>query len=428
MYWSKLFIPTLRESPAEAQSDAHRLLIRAGYLRGRNYLPLGMRVAQRMAAIARAEMEAIGGQEISAGNAIAEIAAELRSHRQLPQIWFQIPDRRVQAWSFDPGGECFRPLEDAARRILERTGASDRRAPLEPVSDLEGDFPPEEFHTPDQKSIADISRFTGLPPTVQMKSLVVVADREPVLALVRGDHQLEEEKLAWYLGARELRPATAEEIRDAFGADAGSLGPIGVRIRTVLDDALRGRRNLICGANRNDYHLKNVTPGRDFEAEFHEIRERGGAQIARTRSRVSTLQVTNESSKTVSLVESAAELFLDRALESAADGFRDADGLALPVAIAPFTAIITPVNMGDAAQRAAAHELHDTAPFDALLDDRDERAGVKFKDADLIGVPFRITLGKKLADGVVEIRNRIARTSEDVALGDALAFVRKQTE
>src|SRR5437868_331160 len=143
MYWSKLFIPTLREEPAEAQSAAHRLLIRAGYKRGSDYLFLGRRTLSRIVGAIRRNMEEIGGQ----------------------------------------------------------------------------------------KSIADISSFTGLPPTAQMKSLVVVADGETILALVRGDHQLDREKLKWFLGASELRAAEGDEIRDAFGADAGSLGPIGAKVR-----------------------------------------------------------------------------------------------------------------------------------------------------------------------------------------------------
>src|SRR5262249_44939304 len=154
----------------------------------------------------------------------------------------------------------------AARNIC---GNEEREA----FDDVPGDRDPEEFHTPGQRSIADISQFTGLVPTMQMKSLVVVADGDIVMGLVRGDQQIDREKGKWFLDVRELRPATGEEIREAFGADAGSLGPIGTKVRIVCDESLRGRRNLICGANRNDYHLRHVTPGEDFETDYHDLRD-----------------------------------------------------------------------------------------------------------------------------------------------------------
>jgi prolyl-tRNA synthetase len=423
MYWTKLFIPTLRDEPAEAQSAAHRLLLRAGYMRGRDRLYLGQRTMDRIAAIVREELNAIGGQEVSIAGSMRSIASELRSYRQLPQIWFQACGARMRAASFDLSGDTFARVAAAAKKILGRCGVVEAAAEAESFSDPEGDLSPEEFHTPDQKSIADISRFTGLPPTAQMKSLVVVAGGELILALVRGDHQLEEEKLAWYLDARELRTAGAEEIRDAFGADAGSLGPVGARVRVIADEALRGRRNMICGANRNDYHLRHVSPGEDFQPEFHEIRERSGSELLRRRLIRSPLQVANEAAELVTPQEGAWEIFPDRLLEAAVEQHCDQDGLALPPAIAPFGAIITPVNIVDEAQRRAAVELHDSASFDVLLDDRDERAGVKFKDADLIGIPYRITLGKKLTQGMVEMRDRVARVSQDVPLAEVLALV-----
>jgi prolyl-tRNA synthetase len=257
---------------------------------------------------------------------------------------------------------------------------------------------------------------------MQMKSLVVVADGQTILALTRGDHQLDREKLKWFLDACEIRPASADEIRESFGADAGSLGPVGAKVRIVCDESLRGRRNMICGANRNDYHLRYVTPNEDFQEEFHDIRD-DHASIIRMRRGRPGLQVSNEAAELVPLNEGAGELFLDRLLESIVEQHHDEDGLALPASIAPFGAVITPVNISDEAQRTAAVRLHESAPFPVLVDDRDERPGVKFKDADLIGIPFRITLGKKLAQGVIEIRDRAARVSHDVPLSEALAFV-----
>src|SRR6185437_497665 len=142
------------------------------------------------------------------------------------------------------------------------------------IADVEGDLEPEPFHTPGRKTIAAVAEFTGLPETSQMKSLVLVADSKPVLVMLRGDHQLSETKFAAISGDREFRPAQPAEIREWFGADAGSLGPVGVRNMPVLADrALAGRRNMIAGANRDDYHLRHVTPGEDFEAEIHDLRQ-----------------------------------------------------------------------------------------------------------------------------------------------------------
>src|SRR6185312_13944346 len=139
---------------------------------------------------------------------------------------------------------------------------------------------PEEFHTPNRKTIAEVAEFTGLPQTSQMKSLVMVADGKPVLALLRGDHQLSETKFAaavrgvLKITATEVRPAHPAEISDWFGADPGSLGPVGVTNMPILADAvLHGRRNMIAGANRNDYHLRHVTPGVDFKPEVADIRQ-----------------------------------------------------------------------------------------------------------------------------------------------------------
>jgi prolyl-tRNA synthetase len=269
------------------------------------------------------------------------------------------------------------------------------------VPDPEGDLTPEEFHTPGVKTIAQIAEFTGLPATSQIKSLVLMRGGEPVLVLLRGDHPFNPAKLA---GAR---PAEAQEIRRWFGADPGSIGPVGVRgIRIIADEALRGRRNMIAGANKNDYHLRNVTPGKDFEAEFADVRQvvegdpsvTDGARLRFVRAmRLDTPQSI---------------------LEAAVEQNRDADGIVLPVAIAPFTVVVTPVHPD---RLNAARDIYEkllAQGYDVVLDDRDSRPGVKFKDADLIGIPYRINIGKKLAEGLVEVVERRSRTSTDVAVGD----------
>ena len=413
MLWSKLFIPTLRE-------ESQPLLARAGYMRGSMYLYLGQRVLRKMEDIVREEMDAMGAQEFGGGANLLHLARELRSYRQLPQIWY----RAGESYSFDLTGEAreesYRKHEDAYRRIFDRCGvkgaAKDESAGE--IADLAGDREPEEFHTPGQKTIADIAAFTGLPETSQMKSLVMMAAGGPVLALVRGDHQLSETKCAAVLGASDIRPASSEEIRELFDADAGSLGPVGItKLRIIADDALRGRRNMIAGANKNDYHLRYVTPGEDFEAEFLDLREKGGGELVRLlrlSAQLPDLHVTSEEGRDVTPAVGRYSFHLDRVLETAAEQHRDQDGLALPSSIAPFSVVVTPVHR---TQLEAAHKIYEevrAAGADALLDDRDLRPGVKFKDADLIGVPHRINIGRKMAEGLVEMVERQSRQLTEV--------------
>jgi prolyl-tRNA synthetase len=303
--------------------------------------------------------------------------------------------------------------------------AAGATAPL--VADPDIDAAPEAFHTPGRKSIADVAEFTGLPATSQMKSLVMVADGRMVLALVRGDHRLSRPKLGALLESVEVRPATPAEIIDAFGAEPGSLGPVGIRgPETFADTALEGRRNMISGANRTDYHLRNVTPGVDFQPVFADIRqvEPGdpcsacGAALDVQRA-VTVGRVSPDTSW----------IDLERLFFLAAERKFDANGMCLPAAIAPFHVVVTPVNNADAALRAACEGLAaecEARGLDVLYDDRDERAGVKFKDADLIGVPFRITVGgKKLALGLVELYERATLRSRDVPVGEAAAELKK---
>lgn len=466
MRWSKLFIPTLRENPAP-------LLFRAGYVRNRGRLFLGHRALSRIADVAREEMEAMGAQEVTLPDeGAAAVACELRSYRQLPQIWFQIRDGQMDAWSFnaDAGPACERILTRCRLPFVVQSGqflieseagegctvrcpscgyttASQPSAP--PAPDLVGDLAPEPFHTPGRKTIAEVAEFTGLPETTQMKSLVLSAHGRPVLALVRGDHQLSEAKLAAALDAISLRPAQPEEIRAWFGAGAGSLGPVGVTsMRVVADEALRGRRNMIAGANRDDYHLRHVTPGEDFQPEYFDLRRveagdscrRCGAALAFPRaieigwlraSGSTGLHVTSEAGEEVPVGMGRCSLDMNEMLRAAVELGHDKDGIVLPAAMAPFHVVITPVNIQDAAQREAAEALHAECArigLDALYDDRDERPGVKFKDADLIGVPWRITVGRMLPQGMVEVVDRRAHTKRDKIITEAAGFVKDQLQ
>jgi prolyl-tRNA synthetase len=369
MLWSNLAIQTLRE-------DNHPLLVRAGYLRGREHLFLGQRTL--------AKVEAVLSQESDRGRALEHCGVR----------YLRAGDDFVVESPF--GDDVLVRGQDYA--ALLGTAVSVPQPPTAP--DPPGNPAPEEFCTPGVKTIAQIAEFTGLPCTSQIKSLVMVRNGEPLLVLLRGDHQLSAAKLP---GAR---PAEAEEIRRWFGADAGSLGPIGVQgVPILADEALRGRRNMIAGANKNDFHLRHVTPGEDFAAEFFDLRQAAECDTSVTGGPLSFSVVT--------VLESAADI-----LRAAAEQRCDADGLKLPAAIAPFTVIVTPVHPE---RLPAAREIYArllSQGHDALLDDRDVRPGVKFKDADLIGIPYRINVGKKLAKGLVEIVERASQASRDVPVSE----------
>jgi prolyl-tRNA synthetase len=564
MRWSTLFVPTLRDNPAEAEVVSHKLLLRAGYIRQLsagiyNYLLLAQRSLLKIQQIVREEMNAIGGQEIllpalnpaevwqesgrwdamgdnmfrlkdrfgrdlCLGMTHEEIVTfiargELRSYKQLPQIWYQIQTKfrdelrpksgllRVRqfimkdSYTFDLDASgldaAYQKHYAAYRKIFDRCGlqysvveadsgamggsqshefmvrsdagedfivrcqgcgyaanlekaVAKASAPAAP--DPAGDFTPEEFHTPGFKTIAELTAFTKLPETSQMKSLVMVADGKPVLVMVRGDHQLSETKLSGVLQAKDLRAAHPHEITDWFRASAGSLGPVGVKnMRVLADSALEGRRNMIAGANKDDYHLKNVTPVKDFQPEYFDLRQATAADTCATcggaldiakaieighifklgykYSESMGLRVQSEDGKEVTPIMGSYGIGIERILTCAIELFNDKDGMSLPASIAPFTVVITPVNYTDAALRAAADRLYQDcalAGIDALLDDRDERPGVKFKDADLIGIPYRITVGKKLNEGKVEFVERRSRASLEVLLDEAIPHLRKK--
>jgi prolyl-tRNA synthetase len=279
-----------------------------------------------------------------------------------------------------------------------------------------------------------------------------VADGKPVLALLRGDHQLSETKFAAAVGgALEVRPAHPGEINDWFGADPGSLGPMGITNMPILTDiALQSRSNMIAGANRNDYHLLNVTPGRDFKPHYFDIRQVnmgdsciacGGRlllhktieighifKLGYKYSDTMGLRVLAANGAEVTPIMGSYGIGIERILSSSVEQNHDEAGMFLPAPIAPFAVIITPVNNTDSLLREAARKIYDdclAAGIDALYDDRDERPGVKFKDADLIGVPYRVTIGKKLAQGAVELVIRKSRTSRDVPVADVVGELRK---
>jgi prolyl-tRNA synthetase len=203
-------------------------------------------------------------------------------------------------------------------------------------------------------------------------------------------------------------------------------------MRIIADEALRGRRNMIAGANQTDYHLRNVTPGRDFEPEYLDLRQvTAGDGCIRCPGTLECIQCIEMAGLQKNGCNNGVyHLYLDRILSTVAEVHHDADGMALPAAIAPFDVVITPVSIEDTALREASEELYESCrklDLDALFDDRDERPGVKFKDADLTGIPYRITIGKKLAEGMVEVVERRSKKREDVGKDYAAAFIAGKT-
>ena len=298
----------------------------------------------------------------------------------------------------------------------------------------------------------------------QIKSLVYFAtlngELRPVLALLRGDHQLHEVKFADSLGATALRPAHPEEIRDLLGAGAGSLGGVSAKNKAhaanqnlviVADVGLKGRRNMTTGANKDDHHLRGVDIERDIEVDqWADLRtvnsgeacprcETGVLEVYKAMeighifklgtkySESMGATVLTEEGKPVPIIMGSYGIGVERIITAAIEQNHDEDGIIWPKSIAPFDVIVTVTNMKDEKLRAAGAKLYEDltrAGLDVLLDDRDERAGVKFKDADLIGIPFRITIGKKIGDGVVELFDRKAKQSEDVKLSEILSQVK----
>ncbi len=567
MRWSKSFIPTLRETPADAEVVSHQLLLRAGMIRPLasgiySFLPLAWRVMQKIMAIIREEMNRIGGQEfhlpalhpaeiwresgrweimgenmfrlrdrrgsdLCLGMTHEEVftaiaRSEIRSYKQLPQVWYQIQTKfrdeprprsgilRVRefimkdAYTFDLDEQgldrAYRDQYQAYCRIFDRCGlkylvvqassgamggqesaefmvlteAGEDRIALcsacgyaantekatsrvPEIMDADGLPAPEMFPTPGVRTIRDLELFPGgAPADRQIKTLAYFVDDQFTLLLLRGDHELNEAKLSDVTGAARIRPAQPEEIRAALGAYPGSIGAVGVIAYPILADvALRGRRNMVTGANRDDFHLRGVDVERDIRvtkwADLRLVRTGDGCpqcegtlviqkgleigHIFKLGTRYSESMgayVLTPEGKAVPLVMGSYGIGVERIMAAAVELYHDEEGIIWPITIAPFQVILVPVNMADEAQRAAAERLYaelTAANIEVLYDDRDERAGVKFKDADLIGIPLRVTIGpQKLARGQVEIRRRRTRAIEDVALEEAVSRLREIIE
>ena len=577
--WSQLFIPTLREAPADAEVASHKFLVRAGYIRQLaagiySYLFLGNRSFNKIMAIVREEMDKIGqefylpalhprelweasgrwsligenmfrlkdrkGADLCLGftheEVMTEIARkELRSYKQLPQIWYQIQTKfrdeprpksgllRVRqfimkdSYSFDIDAAgldaSYLKHRQAYKNIFDRCGLKYMvieahsgamggsqseefmvRTPagedqivscekcdyaanmekaisrLEPVSDLaaEGDGKPLLVHTPGMKTIEEVAKFLGVAPNNKIKTLAYVmeekdkksgkASTRPVIALMRGDHQLNETKLLTALAGKQTRLMQEEEIVQLFKSPAGFLGPLGVEWASntneadkpilLVDSALKGRTNLISGANKEDYHLKNVTPGRDFQpSAYADLRSVSAGEpcpkcgaplridtaveighifkLGYKYSESMGARVLDKNGKEVIPIMGSYGIGIERILTAAVEQSNDENGFSLPPQIAPFDIVVTPTNVSDEKIRSAAENLACRLlekGYDVLLDDRDERPGVKFKDADLVGIPFRVNVGKKVTDDTVEVVRRSTREIQDVSIAAIIEY------
>ncbi len=565
MRWSKLFIPTLRDAPAEAEAASHALLVQGGFIRQLHaghysLLPLGWRVHRKVADIVRQEMDEIGAQEfllptmhpagvwrrsgrwdtmgeimfrltdrrgndlalgITHEEIFATVAAELSSYKELPQLWYQIQTKfrdearpksgllRVRefhmkdSYSFDidwAGLDAqFDAHHRAYTRIFERLGLAaipveassgamggkdstefmvpcpageddvvqcpncdyagnveKATSSLPPVVDEAPPPEPERFPTPGVRTIAALEEIDGgAPADRQIKTMVMVIDDEVVLALLRGDHQLNLQKLIDATGAIEIRPANPEEAKAQLGALPGSLGAVGVdHLRVIADVALQGRTNMTTGANEDDWHYRGVDLDRDIAVgQWADLREVSAGEACPRCVAPLTIIRCVEAGHIFKLGTMYAEKFdvtvadadgnqqpvvmgsygigIGRNMATIAETYHDEKGMIWPVSVAPYEVVITVLQL-DEETMAAAEQVYDglrARGVDVLLDDRDARAGVKFADAELIGIPYRLTVGpKSLADAEIELTSRSTGETKRIGLAIAVGTVADAVE
>jgi prolyl-tRNA synthetase len=323
------------------------------------------------------------------------------------------------------------------------------RPAASPVEDRE--FPPlEEVHTPDVRTIEEVCAFLHVTPQDVVKTLIFSADGKAVAILIRGDEEVNEIKVKNYLGCAELELATDDMILEATHSPRGFAGAVGVKCRILADYSLENMKNMVMGANRQDYHLRNVNVGRDFRVnDFVDLRTvRAGDACPRCRSAIQfargievghVFKLGTKYSKAMgaryldgngqerTIVMGCYGIGIGRTVAAAIEQNYDEKGIIWPMPLAPYQVILTPVNVKDEALLRTAEDLYRrllSAGLDVILDDRDERAGVKFMDADLIGIPLRTTIGpKRLAEGKLEVRFRRSGDVKIVSLEDAPDFI-----
>ncbi len=609
--WSQLFIPTLREAPADAEVASHKLLVRAGYIRQLgagiySFLFLGNRTTQKIMGIIRQEMDKIGqefylpalnprevweasgrwttmgenmfrlqdrkGAHLCLGMTHEEVMTdiarkELRSYKQLPQIWYQIQTKfrdelrpksgllRVRqfimkdAYSFDIDAAgldvSYQKHHDTYCRIFDRCGlkyividahsgamggsqsqefmvrtpagedqvvscekcgyaANMEKATskLAPVEDLPFDAE-EEVYTPGMKTIEDVAKYLKVAPSQTIKALMFVStlktaqreERIPVVVFVRGDQTLNETKGSSIFPPGEVRPMTEDEIIEVFGCPPGFIGPArdlpwrklgNKRLQVYYDEALAGKKNLVAGANKPNYHRRNVTlfgevptsmwgnfgkwddfvaqneeaikkeldirtddmlkPKEPIRADLRSVTAGEECPNCGAPLRIDTAvevghifklgykysesmgaRVLDRNGKEVTPIMGSYGIGIERILTAAVEQSNDENGFWLPPSIAPFEVVVVSTNSKDEAVRKASEDIArqlEAAGYDVLLDDRDVRPGVKFKDADLVGIPFRINVGKKVTEDTVEVVRRSTLHKEDVKISAITEYFR----
>ncbi len=329
-------------------------------------------------------------------------------------------------------------VEKAESRLVESAEHADPR-------------PVEKVHTPGKKSIQEVSEYLGMPMTHTVKMLVCMADNVPVGVLLRGDHDLNEIKLKKVIGCDELEMASDEQIAKATGAPVGYLGPQGAAIRIIADLTISSMRNVVVGANETDYHLRNVNPGRDFiVTEFADIRNvahgdgcprcsEGALEMWRgievghvfklgmKYSKALNATFLDQDGKEQTVFMGCYGIGIGRTVAACIEQNHDDNGIIFPLPIAPFHCIVSAVNPKDVAVSSAAEDIYarlQAAGVEVLYDDRDERPGVKFKDADLIGIPLRLVVGaKNLVEGKVELKQRSGGDMELLSIDESVSRV-----
>ena len=550
---SQMFLPTLRDAPADADAASHKLLVRGGFIRQVGaglwtYMPLGWRVHQKVVQVIREEMDAIGAQEMlcpvltpaelwerSGRIAIPQVfkltdrsgrpfvlplsheesmtfhVRELRSYKELPQAWYHFSTKerdeprprggllRVRefvmkdSYSFDRDEAgldgSFERHAQAYATIFERCGlevylveaesgimggkeSSGFLAPTESgenwlmrcengdyFADVEAargvprapEFPqplgaPEEVETPGVTTNEALAEFLGIDVAATSKATPVVTGDRVVLGLIRGDDHLSEEKLQTVFEA-SFRPATDEEIRATFGAGGGSLGPVGVDVEVIADETLR-EGQFVAGANRDGWHLRGVEAGRDYQPTFADIRQAvegdscpgcGGRLTVQSAIEVGHIfklgtyfserfgaTYLDEDGRERPIVMGSYGIGPGRTIAAIVEQHHDDAGIAWPDAVAPYDVHVVVLPGLEQEGEEAAAELSE-AGNDVLLDDREQRAGEKFADADLIGCPSRVTVGRKtVEDGAVDVRRRETGEEDRVRISDLGGKVRQE--
>ena len=562
MRYSQYFIPTVKETPADAEVVSHQLMLRAGMVRKLaagiyNYLPLGLRSIRKVENIVREEMNRAGAIELLMPTVIpAElwqeserweqygkellrfkdrkdaqfclgptheevvtdlVRREIKSYRQLPINLYQIQSKfrdeirprfglmrgrefiMKDAYSFDVDEKAadlsYEKMYQAYRRIFDRCGLKFRAVEADTGS-IGGSFSHEfmvlaesgedaivscssceyaanvekaearpieaEEHsdqrslervaTPDKRTIEEVSEFLGVHAASMIKTLVLLADNEPVIALIRGDHELNEIKLKNFLDCTELEMANDEVVTKVTGAPVGFAGPVGLTVKIVADLAVKGMKNSATGGNEKDLHLKNVNLQRDFTvSQFADIRNvvhgdacprcKDGAmemwrgievghvfKLGTKYSKALKATFLDANGKDQTIFMGCYGIGIGRTVAACIEQNNDENGIIFPLPIAPFHCIISALNIKEAPVREAAERIYQQladAGVEVLLDDRDERPGFKFKDADLIGIPLRIVVGSKnLVEGKVELKERKSGEVMLIPIADAVEKVK----